>query len=211
MREYPKIYGPYLRHTEGPDRNKLIEGAWSRPEIGYLAEFEWEFTEKVDGTNIRVHWDGHKVEFGGRTDRAQIRADLFAELQRLFPEELFEQHFQDTMVTLYGEGYGAGIQKGGGNYRAAPGFVLFDVRVGDWWLLRENVVDVGINLGVDVVPLTLIGTIADGIKVVREGLRSDWGAFPAEGLVGVTSAGLLDRAGNRVMVKIKAADFGGAK
>jgi len=70
MREYPKIYGPYLRHTEGPDRNKLIEGAWSRPEIGYLADFEWHFTEKVDGTNIRVHWDGHKVEFGGRTERA---------------------------------------------------------------------------------------------------------------------------------------------
>jgi len=113
-------------------------------------------------------------------------------------------------VTLYGEGYGAGIQKGGGNYRAAPGFVLFDVRVGDWWLLRDSVVDVGINLGVDVVPLTLTGTIADAIKVVRSGLTSDWGNFIVEGLVGVTTAGLLDRAGNRVMVKVKAADFGGA-
>lgn len=207
MREYPKIYGPYNRHTEGPDRNKLIEGQWSRPEIGYLAEFEWLFTEKVDGTNIRVHWDGHKVEFGGRTERAQIRADLFAELQRLFPEELFEQQFGETEVTLYGEGYGAGIQKGGGNYRAAPGFVLFDVRVGDWWLLRNDVIDVAVKMGVDCVPLIMIGTIADGIKVVRDGLASDWGAFPAEGLVGVTSAGLLDRAGNRIMVKVKSADF----
>jgi len=209
MREYPKIYGPYLRHTEGPNRNKLIEGAWSRPEIGYLADFQWHFTEKVDGTNIRVHWDGHRVEFGGRTERAQIRADLYAELQRLFPEELFEQHFGSDVVTLYGEGYGPGIQKGGGNYRAAPGFVLFDVRVGDWWLLRENVVDVGINLGVDVVPLTLTGTVADAIALVRNGLKSDWGPFTAEGLVGVTKVGLLDRAGNRVMVKIKAADFHG--
>lgn len=209
MREYPKIYGPYLRHTEGPNRNKLIEGEWSRPEIGYLAEFEWEFTEKVDGTNIRVHWDGHRVEFGGRTDRAQIRADLFAELQRLFPEELFEQQFGSDIVTLYGEGYGAGIQKGGGNYRATPGFVLFDVRVGDWWLLRENVIDVGVKMGVDVVPLTLTGTIADAIAMVRGGLQSDWGAFTAEGLVGVPTVGLLDRAGHRIMVKIKAADFHG--
>lgn len=208
MREYPKIYGPYNRHTEGPQRNKLIEGQWSRPEIGYLAQSEWNFTEKVDGTNIRVHWDGHKVEFGGRTDRAQIPAKLIAVLQNLFPEELFEQQFGETVVTLYGEGYGAGIQKGGGNYLAAGvNFTLFDVRVGDWWLLRPDVVDVGSKLGVDVVPLVLIGTVPDAIRLVRDGLASEWGAFPAEGLVGTTSAGLLDRAGNRIMVKIKTADF----
>jgi hypothetical protein len=207
MREYPKIYGPYRRETEGPQRNKLIEGAWSRPEIGYLAEFQWHFTEKVDGTNIRVHWDGHKVEFGGRTDRAQIPAMLLKALLELFPEELFEQQFGDTTVTLYGEGYGAGIQKGSGNYRATPGFVLFDVRVGDWWLLRDDVVDVAAKMGIDVIPLFLTGTLHEAIDLVRNGLNSLWGNFRAEGLVGVTTAGLLDRAGNRIMVKVKAADF----
>ena len=208
MREYPKIYGPYNRHTEGPLRNKLIEGQWSRPEIGYLAQFEWNFTEKVDGTNIRVGWDGHKVEFGGRTDRAQIPAKLIAVLQNLFPEELFEQQFGDTEVTLYGEGYGAGIQKGGGNYRAGGvDFALFDVNVGGWWLLRDDVVDVGRKLGVGVVPLIHRGTLADAIAIVRGGLESEWGNFLAEGVVGTTTAGLLDRAGNRIMVKIKTADF----
>lgn len=211
MREYPKIYGPYNRHTEGPNRNKLIEGQWSRPEIGYLAQFEWNFTEKVDGTNIRVHWDGHKVEFGGRTDRAQIPAKLIAVLQNLFPEELFEQQFGETVVTLYGEGYGAGIQKGGGNYRPTPGFVLFDVRIGDWWLLRDDVLDVAVKMGIDVVPLVLTGTVAEAIDCVRGGFVSEFGPFTAEGLVGTTTAGLLDRAGNRIMVKIKAADFGGAR
>lgn len=209
MREYPKIYGPYNRHTEGPLRNKLIEGRWSRPEIGYLAQFEWNFTEKVDGTNIRVGWDGHKVEFGGRTDRAQIPAKLIAVLQNLFPEELFEQQFGENEVTLYGEGYGAGIQKGGGNYLSTGvSFVLFDVLIGGWWLLRDDVEDVAQKLGIDVVPLYLRGTIAEAIEAVRGGMFSRWGAFPAEGLVGTTSAGLLDRAGNRIMVKIKAADFG---
>lgn len=211
MREYPKIYGPYNRHTEGPNRNKLIEGQWSRPEIGYLAQSEWNFTEKVDGTNIRVHWDGHKVEFGGRTDRAQIPAKLVAVLQNLFPEELFEQQFGETVVTLYGEGYGAGIQKGGGNYRPTPGFVLFDVRIGDWWLLRDDVLDVAVKMGIDVVPLVLTGTVAEAIDCVRGGFVSEFGPFTAEGLVGTTTAGLLDRAGNRIMVKIKAADFGGAR
>ena len=38
--------------------------------------------------------------------------------------------FPDGAAVLYGEGYGAKIQKGGGNYRADQDFVLFDVRVG---------------------------------------------------------------------------------
>lgn len=211
MREYPKIYGPYNRHTEGPLRNKLIEGAWSRPEIGYLADFPWHFTEKVDGTNIRVYWDGHKVEFGGRTDRAQIPATLLKALMELFPEELFEQQFGSDTVTIYGEGYGAGIQKGGGNYRATPGFALFDVRVGEWWLLRDAVEDVAVKMGVPAVPIVLTGTIYEAIAAVRKGVQSRWGQFTAEGLVGTTTVGLLDRAGNRVMVKVKTVDFAEAR
>jgi len=207
MREYPKIFGPYDRHVEGPNRNKLIEGQWSNPTLEYLQDTEWVFTEKVDGTNIRVHWDGHKVTFGGRTETAQIPAKLIARLLDLFPEELFEQVFGDADVTLYGEGFGAGIQKGGGNYSPAPEFVLFDVQVGDWWLERANVEDVATKMGLHVVPVVLRGGIHEAIAVIRGGLRSAWGDFPAEGLVGVPAVGLSDRAGRRVMVKVKAKDF----
>lgn len=207
MREYPKIYGPYNRHTEGPLRNKVIEGSWARSEIGYLAGFQWHFTEKVDGTNIRVHWDGHRVEFGGRTDNAQIPVKLLKALTGLFPEELFEQQFGSDVATLYGEGFGAGIQKGGGNYRPDPSFVLFDVRIGEWWLLREAVEDVAAELGIAAVPVVLTGTVHEAIAAVRKGVRSAWGGFFVEGLVGTTTVGLLDRAGNRVMVKVKTADF----
>lgn len=206
MREYPKIPGPFKRHTEGPNRNQVIYNAWSDPTLEYLQDTEWLFTEKVDGTNIRVHWDGHKVTFGGRTDRAQIPAKLIAVLQEKFPEELFEQAFNDQAVTLFGEGYGAGIQKGG-VYRPDMSFVLFDVLIGDWWLLRDSVEDVAAKLGVDVVPVVLEGTLRDAIDRVRSGLRSTWGDTEAEGLVGVPKAGLLDRAGRRVSVKVKAADF----
>ena len=61
---------------------------------------DWEFTEKVDGTNIRVHWDGHTVEFGGRTDKAQIPKPLLERLETLFGgyenEQIFEQKFADN-------------------------------------------------------------------------------------------------------------------
>ena len=63
-------------------------------------------------------------------------------------------------------------------------------------------------LGVDVVPLVMVGQIHDATKAVSAGLPSNWNpAVTAEGLVGVTAAGLLNRAGQRLMVKVKAKDF----
>lgn len=208
MEEYQKIPGPFKRETEGPNRNKLIEGSWSSPALAATAGLEWLWTEKVDGTNIRVHWDGHKVIYGGRTDNAQIPAKLIQVLDQLLPEELFEQKFGATPATLYGEGYGAGIQKGG-VYRQDMSYVLFDVRVDGWWLSKDNVLDVAASLGVEAVPLVLAGTIQQAIDLVWSGsLQSRWGPeTPVEGLVGVTRVGLLDRSGERLIVKIKAKDF----
>lgn len=211
MIEYPKIPGPFRRETEGPNRNRVIPGAWTSPELEALAGLDWTWTEKVDGTNIRIHWDGHRVTYGGRTDNAQIPAKLIAALDGLFREELFEQHFGANEVTLFGEGYGAGIQKGG-VYRPDMSFALFDVLAGKWWLRRDAVEDVAQGMGIDAVPLAVEGPIAQAIGYVSNGYRSDWNKdHPAEGLVGVAPHGLLDRAGHRLIVKVKAADFGPGK
>jgi len=207
MVEYPKIPGPYKRHTEGPDRNKLIEGEWSSPELEYTAGLAWLWTEKVDGTNIRVGWDGHKLTYGGRTSNAQIPAKLIEVLDALMPEELFEQQFGSQPATLYGEGYGAGIQKGG-IYRPDMSFVAFDVRVGRWWLTRDGLEDVAKGMGLDTVPLKAQCSIPDAIETIRHGVPSAWDHDKqAEGLVGVTALGLLGRDGQRLIVKVKAKDF----
>jgi hypothetical protein len=205
--EYPKIPGPYRRHIEGPNRNQLIEGYWTSPELQATATLEWCWTEKVDGTNVRVMWDGHRVTFGGRTDRAQMPVKLMERLAELFPEELLEQYSGADPVTLYGEGYGAGIQRGG-LYRDHIDFVLFDVRVGRWWLNRSDVEGVAGALGIDCVPLVHSGPIQEAIDIVSDGLQSAWNpALRAEGLVGVTRCGLLARSGERLIVKVKACDF----
>jgi hypothetical protein len=208
MKEYQKIPSPYVRFTEGPLRNKLDETRWISPEVGYLADNAWIWTEKVDGTNIRAHWDGHKVTYGGRTANAQIPARLLPALDELLPEELFEQSFGLTEVTLYGEGYGAGIQSGG-VYRPDMSFVLFDVRVGEWWLRRGDVADVATKLWIDVVPVVHKGTVHEAINLVRDHeIRSQWNEQrEPEGLVGVTAVGLLGRDGERIMVKVKRKDF----
>lgn len=204
---YPKIESPFKRHTEGPERNRLDLGAWSRPEFELLKNLPWEWTEKVDGTNVRVIWDGYKVTFGGRTDDAQMPVTLLTALTGMFPEELMEQQFGKTPAILYGEGYGAKIQKGGGNYRPDQSFVLFDVRVGDWWLLRDKIVAVANGLGIDMVPQFMVGSVPAAIQAVTLGMTSSWGDFPMEGLVGKPPLGIQARNGDRLLMKIKTKDF----
>jgi hypothetical protein len=206
---FPKIPGPWKRETEGPNRNKVIEGAWTSRELELLAGVkDWYMTEKLDGTNIRIHWDGYRVSFGGRTDNAQMPPQLQKYLEETFTEELFEQQFGETAATVYGEGIGPKIQSGGayGDTRV----VVFEVLVGGMWLLPDAVTDVAVGLGVERAPMVLRGVdLYSGIEVVRSGLSSRASAVPltAEGLVATLESGLRDRRGNRIQVKLKTRDL----
>jgi hypothetical protein len=207
MIEYPKVYGPYKRHTEGPERNKLIIGEWYRPEFAVLSNATWVWGEKIDGTNIRIGWDGHKVTIGGRTDNAQLHSELVGYLNHVFVEELFEQSFGSDPVILFGEGCGPGIQKGGDRYGEFKHFKLFDVQVGDWWLQSDDISDVADKLGIERAKVRLVGTPYNAIELVSNGMLSAYGDFEPEGLVGVPQFGLLDRSGRRIQMKVKACDF----
>ena len=113
-------------------------------------------------------------------------------------------------VQLFGEGYGAGIQKGGA-YRSDKGFILFDVKIGKTWLGYDDARAIGIELGLDVVPLYTVGTIREAVYIVQP--DSGWGSKIAiepeafEGLVGVPKVPLFDKRHNRIIVKVKRKDF----
>ena len=208
MKEYHKIQTVFKR--DPATRHKtLLEGDFSLPEFDYLQNNKWVFTEKVDGTNIRVYYKDGKITFGGRTDRAQIPVTLIERLNdRFLPlTDLFNQTFSGGEVCLYGEGYGAKIQKGGGNYRQDQDFVLFDVLVGDWWLQRKDVEDVSAKLGIDVVPVMGEGSLLDMVEHAKSGIQSTWGDFRAEGYVARPSTELKTRNGHRLITKIKCRDF----
>jgi hypothetical protein len=206
---YQKIPGPFKRKG---DNSGVDPAIWSSQELHDLRDTLWIFTEKVDGTNIRVIWDGYRVSFGGRSDNAQIPGPLLAYLEKTFGgpdnETLFEEKFGLSEVTLYGEGYGPKIQKGGGNYRSDVSFVLFDVLIDGYFLDRSNVIDVAEFFKIDAVPAVLYGTLLEGIEFVANHYRkSHWGDFEPEGVVGVTRSGLKDRHGNRLIVKLKLRDL----
>ena len=72
--EYHKIITVFKRNPE--NMRFLLEGEWATPEFEYLKDNKWVFTEKVDGTNIRIMWNGEAVTFGGKTDTAEIPSFL---------------------------------------------------------------------------------------------------------------------------------------
>jgi hypothetical protein len=151
------------------------------------------------------------VTFGGKTDAAQIPAQLVARLNERFLQLAVEmKEMFNGDACLYGEGYGAKIQKGGGNYRPDQDFVLFDVKVGDWWLQRADVEDVAAKLGIDVVPIIGEGTLYDAIAMAKNGIKSTWGNFQAEGIVARPKTELRASSGHRLITKIKCRDFSNA-
>lgn len=265
METYHKIQTLFKREQSGPNKGKMIHGEWTTPELAYLADNEWEFTEKVDGTNIRVElqYDSGQhhltVNYGGRTDNAVIPTPLLEHLEEVFPtyphwrRDLTRPSFGERWnelriwmrdnslekVILFGEGYGPKIQGGGryvqgaiemnrhlrgkGNDTRVPEhkFVLFDVKIGDLWLTRDNVNDIAEKLGIESVPVIGTGTLHHAIGMVandkawdRYGvimppkpLMSKWGNFEAEGIVARPVVPLFNRKGERIITKIKAVDF----
>jgi hypothetical protein len=206
MQEYHKIQTVYLRDP-ATSYKTLLEGQFALPEFAYLADNMWFFTEKVDGTNIRVMFDGDAIAFGGKTDNAQIPFPLERKLEgRFLPQiETFGSTFVDG-ICLYGEGYGEKIQ-GGGKYRQDQDFVLFDINISGWWLQRADVEGIAAMLGLDVVPIIGTGTLYDMVERAKAGFTSQWGSFMAEGIVARPTCELRSRGGGRIITKIKYKDF----
>lgn len=159
-------------------------------------------------------YDGIAITFGGKTDNASIPVPLLYELQKLFEgtikrkliHDIFFTDMEAPQVCLYGEGYGGKIQAGS-NYSPTSKFVLFDVKIGDWYLQRKDIEDIAIKLGIDIVPVVNIGTLNEVIEVVKKGQKSTWGDFISEGLVLRPVTELNTRKGERIITKIKHKDF----
>ena len=213
MSVYHKIPTVYKRD---PDTNykTLIEGEYATDELAYLAQNEWVFTEKVDGTNVRVMYERSEVcvrdslTFGGKTDKAQMPVPLTEHLTQTFTCDTLRTVFEGEYVSacLYGEGYGGRIQKAGPKYGDVS-FILFDVRVGRWWLQREDVEAIATELGIPVVPIVGTGTLPEMVEVVRDGMPSMLGDLESEGLIARPVVELSARNGQRVITKLKTRDF----
>lgn len=215
---YHKINAPFMRDmaTKGKPLDKT---RWAVYEFELLKDIEWVAYEKLDGMNIRIHFDGERVEFGGRTEKADIPEILLEYLNKTFTLEKMKKAFPDLegkTVTLFGEGMSHKIQSGGkyfkngilGTEGKGVAVVLFDIFIDGWYLKDHVVHDIAVNmLGVRDVPFVETGTLPELFFIVEKGLKSSFGDFYAEGLVAKPSVGLFDRSGKRIVTKIKHKDF----
>lgn len=212
MNTYHKIHSVFKREENGSrGKRKLILGEWSLPEFEYLKNNDWIFTEKIDGTNIRIMWYGESIKFGGKTDNADIPTFLLAKLHVMFydKELLFTELFGNKPACIYGEGYGNRIQSVGSKYIPDDvSFIAFDVKIGNYWLPRSEVETICDGLGIDIVPIIAVCELEDMIDYVSHNTApcSRIGTAPVEGYVGVPAVKLHSDNG-RVIVKIKYVDF----
>lgn len=207
MKEYHKIRGLYKFNME---EKAFDKSQFTIDEFAILQNNQWIFTEKIDGTNLRIMWDGHKLSYAGRTDNA-----TFTEYQKLFiethlvnsdiVEKQFEQLFMEKVVIVYGELFGAGIQKGG--LYGELQFMAFDIEIDDIFLTKENARGLANTLGYEFVPTVLIGTINDGLEYVNLHDKSSFSQAILEGLVGTPAGDFRDRLGKRIITKIKREDM----
>ncbi len=214
---YPKIDTLYHRDEK---TKKLIEGTFSIPAVDLIKT--WEFTEKLDGTNIGIRWSEETtvnnpgiMTIHGRTLEAEVPKAIISFIQDRITPEKMNEHFGRKNVSIYGEGVGGKIQAGandkerGGKYFEAETFIVFDIRIGHYWLKRLKVVEICQSLGLEMVPFVGQLTLEEAVNRVRAGFKSSLGGgtLTAEGLVGVTNPPLYDGLGRRLITKIKTRDF----
>lgn len=215
--EYHKINSLYKRDEKG----KIIEGSFVNEtfEELYNSNYRFEYTEKVDGTNIRViitkfREGSFYIEFKGRTDKAVIPSHLLSKLESIFSDVNWNKVFdweRCSEVILYGEGFGCKIQGCGGSYNSKDtDFILFDIMIDGIFMRSEFVTDTAQLLNIKRVPVLGYGSLKDIEKFVKFKHYSQISEDPLllmEGAVCRPIGDLKDRLGNRIIIKIKHKDY----
>ena len=215
MYKYPKIETLFKR-----DENFKVTNEIRLPEFENIKK--WLITEKIDGTNIRIiYTPDDKLLIRGRTDKASIPTFLLEELQNMFTVEKVKAILDNPIekgLCLYGEGYGARIQKGGGNYNQYNSFRLFDIWIDDCWLEWDSVEDIGNQLGIKTAPVIMETDIETAVELVKSrqmksevALEENVMYTPAEGIVARAYPTMLFRRGNPIKWKLKVSDYKGGE
>ena len=210
MITYPKIQTMFMRDP-ATKKKYLLEGRYAEPEFDVLEHARWEVTEKIDGTNVRVFWDGAEVSFYCRKENSALPGQLLNNLKDLFiPGQLSEVFdFDHKGIILFGEGCGKGIQKAGPLYGEKQTLILFDVYICETniWLERADVNDIAHRLGISSGPVIGAMSLIDVLALVKNGFKSAYGDDMAEGVVCRAPLGMLSRRGYRIITKLKHKDF----
>lgn len=153
--KYHKIPNIYKRNSRGQITRELQDSVLFFNNLKFVPEI------KIDGTNITIYYDWNKVHIYGRNYKEIQFKELNKFLHDKFAhrgfEELMEQEFWDKKVILYWEWIHPKVNSFCKMYWDNADFILFDVRIWDKFLWRENIRDIGRKLNINIVPILNIG------------------------------------------------------
>ena len=124
---------------------------------------------------------------------------------------LYQTKLVEAPVYIYGEYYGAGIQKCGGRYSDKNDFVVFDICQQGWWIPKNMRDEICHKLNLPQVPYLGNMTLSKAEDVVRNGFTTHIDAkdktLIEEGIVARPIIPVKDVRGKRLIVKIKYCDY----
>lgn len=165
-----------------------------------------ELFPKESARFIPSKGDDNKVKYWDLTDHLGITTVTPTK------EGQYGVRLEEVPVYIYGEYFGAGVQKCGGRYSDKNDFRVFDIDVQGWWIPRELRDKYCEELGLKQVPFLGYHTFLEfedmvkrGFKTTIDGVKDD--TLMAEGIVARPAIPIRDSRGNRIIVKIKSCDY----
>lgn len=227
---YDKILAPFARDTA---KSKYVDiMKFSRHEFEMLANVGWNWTLKIDGTNINVIWDGERVSYVGHTEKTQFneRTKKFLDETFLTPEAetIFEDLYGKRPVKISMEFVSKDMNQNYGYIEGAVYiFDIFNMETGKIWTSEETLnTFVERFEGSRVFIAPFIGymniwdavDLAKGYEIIWNRHPEKWkgeniliknplGPYTIEGIVGRLPYELFDNNGNRIITKVKCKDY----
>ena len=167
--------------------------------------------EKIHGTSAHIAWKNGKLSFfsGGESHERFVGLFDVPVLTEMFKERFGE----DDEIVVFGEAYGGKQQGMSATYGKELKFIVFDVKIGEYWLEVPNANHVADYLCLEFVAWNRIPADIAAIDAERDrpsrqaminGIDED---KPSEGVVLRPVLELRDKRGNRIIAKHKGEKF----
>ena len=208
------------------DKFKKYSSIENHYQEGFLSKcpqenIDWCVTEKIHGANFQVYYDGEHLLLGSR-NRFINTNENFNNLQNIIEEIkpkllLMIKAFGKIPITLYGEVYGDGIQKGV-KYSKNKKIRFFDIKIQDEYYPYAFASEVFKMWNIPYIPIlsTFNGNIFDVVKSVNTRFNSTISEGEYAGLENNLCEGVVIKPlyqefktplGSRVIIKKKNEEF----
>lgn len=207
--KFPKIYTLYDRDK----KFKLIERVINPKLIGIKNIKEFVVSEKIDGTNCGIILTPEKeILVRKRSDiiKDDKQHHIYFEAIKDIDMQKIKDYFEDSnsLITIFGEVCGKGIQKNGETYSDKPTFRLFDIKCGNSFFDWDDLLKFSKFTGIDMVKWFKFEgkNILDynyWLNLLKEANKTKY----VEGYVVRSYPALLSKFGTRMLFKIKLQDY----